>query len=164
MHNNIVKLYPSLIQLHQVLDFGMVAYIQYQSEAIVLSGRWNSRPLGHGRSFPLFPVRLEIVKMETFSFLACKYVCRCWRLLVGHTRLCLSLHLCRTCRQCRMFLIGQNSAKIMTEYLHVVVILHAGKVMKRIVEGRTTWRVAFFLRQDDKIWKSLLDFVVFPRM
>ena len=69
-----------------------------------------------------------------------------------------------SCRQCRMFLIGQNSAKIMTEYLHVVVILHAGKVMKRIVEGRTTWRVAFFLRQDDKIWKSLLDFVVFPRM
>ena len=39
MHNKIVKLYPSLIQLHQVLDFGMVAYIQCESEAVVLSGR-----------------------------------------------------------------------------------------------------------------------------
>lgn len=178
MHNKIVKLYPSLIQLHQVLDFGMVAYIQCESEAVVLSGRWKNCPHGTG-ALSTLPVRLEIARMETFSFLAITFarVDVYGSVQVGHTHLCLSLHLCRTCRQERMFLVfkesllqqlcgifDQNSAKILTEYLHKVVVLHAGKVMKRIVEGRTTWSVAFFLRQDDKIWKSLLDFVVFLRM
>lgn len=97
-------------------------------------------------------MRLEIAGKETFSFLAITFarVDVYGSVQVGHTHLYLSLHLCRTCRQGRMFLVfkesllqqlcgifDQNSAKILTEYLHEVVILHAGKVMKRIVEGRT---------------------------
>lgn len=80
------------------------------SEAIVLSGRWKNCPHGTG-ALSTLPVRLEIARMETFSFLVITFarVDVYSSVQVGHTHLCLSLHLCRTCRQGRMFLAFNES-------------------------------------------------------